>query len=88
MMDLSDGLKTDLQRICKASRCAAEIKMEKLPLSSAFKKVCLKYNWNKLEEAALGGEDYCLLLMADHKNLGQLLENYEKKISPKTVCHR
>src|SRR5690606_33980423 len=36
MMDVSDGLLIDLDRMCTASRCGAEVDIEALPLSGEF----------------------------------------------------
>lgn len=62
MMDVSDGLDSDLRRIMERSGCGAEVYLEKLPVAPALKRCCRKYGWNQEEVAAAGGEDYCLLI--------------------------
>jgi len=60
MIDLSDGLSTDLGHICQESRTGAEIWQEKIPRANIGKppeKV-------KIEFALDGGEDYELLFTA------------------------
>jgi thiamine-monophosphate kinase len=52
MMDLSDGLRADLARLCAASRCGAEIEVDALPGDTPLA-------WR-----ACFGEDYELLLTA------------------------
>lgn len=53
-MDLSDGLSSDLRRICEASGVGAEIESRALPIALGA----------TLEEALHGGEDYELLFTA------------------------
>ncbi|HUP67669.1 MAG TPA: thiamine-phosphate kinase, partial [Sphingomicrobium sp.] len=63
MIDVSDGLLLDAWRIAQASRCAVEIDLDALPLTSAF----LAIRGGGLDErlfAATGGDDYALLLAA------------------------
>jgi thiamine-monophosphate kinase len=60
MMDVSDGLLMDLQRLCAASGCGAEIDLDSLPLSSAFVAERGKHRAARLF-AATGGDDYALL---------------------------
>jgi thiamine-monophosphate kinase len=60
MMDVSDGLLIDCLRLAQASRCAAEIDMDALPLSTAF----IAERGDHLDArlfAATGGDDYALL---------------------------
>jgi thiamine-monophosphate kinase len=56
-MDLSDGLSTDLARLCTESGIAAEVDSAALPLASGA----------SLEQALNGGEDYELLFTASAK---------------------
>lgn len=60
MMDVSDGLLLDLNRICAASRCGAEIDLDALPLSRAFVAERAQDRGARLF-AATGGDDYALL---------------------------
>jgi thiamine-monophosphate kinase len=60
MMDVSDGLLFDARRLAEASRCAAMIELDRLPLSSAF----VAERGQDLAArlfAATGGDDYALL---------------------------
>ena len=60
MMDISDGLLIDCLRLAQASRCAAEIEMDALPLSTAY----IAERGDHLDArlfAATGGDDYALL---------------------------
>ena len=61
MMDVSDGLLLDLQRLCEASSCGAEIDLDALPLSSAFIAERGQDREARLF-AATGGDDYALLV--------------------------
>ena len=60
MMDLSDGLSTDLQRLCAASRVGARIETEKIP-SVRLPKHGRGGIMVPLELALHGGDDYELL---------------------------
>ncbi len=55
MMDLSDGLSTDLERLCKSSGVGALIEAEKLPVSSSIARA------EGVKLALHGGDDYELL---------------------------
>jgi thiamine-monophosphate kinase len=60
MMDVSDGLLLDAQRLSQASRCRARIHLDALPLSGAF----IEARGDSLRSrlfAATGGDDYALL---------------------------
>lgn len=62
MIDLSDGLLSDLGHICKESRVGALLFRSKIPLSSELKVLASRANFNALDLALSGGEDYLLLL--------------------------
>lgn len=71
MMDVSDGLLLDLSRLCAASRCAAGIDLDALPLSRAYVAESGADRRARLR-AATGGDDYALLaaIPADFDPLG------------------
>jgi thiamine-monophosphate kinase len=60
MMDLSDGLSSDLRRLCEASRVGAVIKSENLP-AVRVTKLERHRRVDPLELALHGGDDYELL---------------------------
>jgi thiamine-monophosphate kinase len=62
MMDVSDGIDSDIRRIMEQSRCGAAVDLDSLPLSRPLKRVAKKRGWDARELAAAGGEDYCLLV--------------------------
>ena len=61
MMDISDGIASDLRHILKASGVGAIVYTTAIPLSAELREVCDKYGWDALELALTGGEDYELL---------------------------
>ncbi len=69
-MDLSDGLATDLPRLCRASGCSAELHLEKLPLSPALRACCQILGLDAPALALTGGEDYQLLVTVPEDHWG------------------
>lgn len=70
MMDLSDGLSTDLPRLCKASGVGARIDANSLPVSLLAKSA-------DAQELALdGGDDYELLFTVSASNAGRIPRNF------------
>ena len=61
MMDISDGIASDLRHILKASGAGAEIRTADIPLSDELRQVCARQGWDALDLALTGGEDYELL---------------------------
>ena len=61
MMDISDGIGSDLGHILEASGCGARIDVAALPLSPALQRVCARQGWDAAALAIGGGEDYELL---------------------------
>jgi thiamine-monophosphate kinase len=65
MMDLSDGLASDIRHVCSASDCGVDIDLSSIPISDETKKVA-SFLEDPVEQYALrGGEDYELLFAAD-----------------------
>ena len=61
MMDISDGIGSDLKQILEASGLGAVIDVPALPLSPALRRVCARLGWDAAALATGGGEDYELL---------------------------
>lgn len=64
MMDVSDGIASDLRHILKASGVGASVDLDSLPMADELRSVCLKYGQDAHKLAASGGEDYELLFTA------------------------
>jgi thiamine-monophosphate kinase len=75
MIDVSDGLLQDLGHICDASGVGAEIWLDKLPLSRAYRAMAGK---DGAQHALSGGEDYELLFCARRRD-GIRLQNLSKR---------
>jgi thiamine-monophosphate kinase len=71
MMDLSDGLSSDLTRLCKASGVGARVESERLPrVSIPGKDANKKFRATQL--ALDGGDDYELLFTVAPENLSRM----------------
>jgi len=69
MIDVSDGLLSDLGHICKESGVGAMLLRRKIPLSSELKLLASRVGFNPLTLALSGGEDYHLLLTVPEVNI-------------------
>ena len=75
MMDLSDGLSSDLARLCAASRVGACIRSERVPqirLSAIQTRVLVNMRLNFHDLALHGGDDYELLFTVPKKLVSRL----------------
>lgn len=64
MMDVSDGLSSELLHICKQSNCGCRIYEDRLPLDYQTAAAAEEFNLNVTTCALNGGEDYELLFTA------------------------
>lgn len=61
MIDISDGLSSEIMHICKQSAVGCNLYEDKLPLDPQFINVCEEFNIDSTTIALNGGEDYELL---------------------------
>ena len=81
MMDVSDGIASDLKHILKASRLKGSIELEHVPMSDELIRQSEGHQWNPLELAVSGGEDYVLLLTVDKNEYEALEGKFRKEFS-------
>ena len=62
MMDISDGLIGDLERICLASGVSARVSASKVPLSDAARETCER-DPRLMKVVLTGGDDYQALVV-------------------------
>jgi thiamine-monophosphate kinase len=69
VMDVSDGLSRDLERLCRRSGCGAELVATALGPPPGAASLARALGWDPLDLALAGGEDYVLLfaLPADRR---------------------
>lgn len=61
MMDISDGLSSELLHICKRSNCGCRIYEDRIPIDYETAKLAEEFNMNLVTAALNGGEDYELV---------------------------
>ena len=77
MIDISDGLSSEIIHLCKNSEQGCIIYEEKLPISQETVDVCKEFKLEASTIALSGGEDYELLFTIDSKDLKKIEENKE-----------
>lgn len=61
MIDLSDGLASDLRQICRSSKCGARIYLERIPIARQTTDLAEEMHIDPVIAALNGGEDHELL---------------------------
>lgn len=83
MMDISDGLSSELLHICRQSHCGCRIYEKNIPIDYQTAVTAEDFNMNVTTCAMNGGEDYELLFtcsIGDHEKLNALEDKGIKQI--------
>ena len=75
MMDISDGLSSELLHICKASNCGCRLYEQRIPIDYQTAVTAEEFNLNVYTCALNGGEDYELLFtvpLTDHDRVAAM----------------
>ncbi len=80
MIDISDGLSSELIHICKQSDVGCQIEEDDLPISKETYNQALEFNLGPTTCALSGGEDYELLFTIDPEHKKAIDEHYDISI--------
>jgi len=75
MIDISDGLSSEIIHICKSSDVGCNLYEEKIPLDPQVISVCEEFNLDSTTIALSGGEDYELLFTIKTEDYPKLKAN-------------
>jgi len=88
MMDLSDGLATDLAHICHESCAGAVIYSDLLPVSQSLKNTARLLGRDHFQWILAGGEDYELIFTAPDEHTGRIVHLAESgKVTLTQIGH-
>ena len=80
MIDISDGLSSEILHICKQSNLGCVLYEGKIPIHEEMKKAAYKFEIDPTACALSGGEDYELLFTIHPSNYEKLLLNVQVSV--------
>jgi thiamine-monophosphate kinase len=80
MIDISDGLSSEITHLCKQSNCGARLYESKIPIHSDTFELGVNMNLDIISVLMNGGEDYELLFTVSQKDYEQLKEESDISI--------
>ena len=75
MIDISDGLSSEVIHLCKKSKTGVDLFENKIPLDPQVISTCEEFNIDSTTIALSGGEDYELLMTIDQKDYNKIKGN-------------
>ena len=75
MIDISDGLSSEVMHLCKQSGIGCRVYEDKIPLDPQFISVCEEFNLDSTTIALSGGEDYELLFTIKQTDFDKIKGN-------------
>jgi thiamine-monophosphate kinase len=79
MIDVSDGLSSDIGHIAEESNVGIRLYSEKIPVSNNLEKFCTRFDFDPVEYALAGGEDYTLLCTISPDRVDHIAANYLRR---------
>ncbi len=75
MIDISDGLSSEILHLCKQSHVGCKLFEDKIPLDQQVISACEEFNLNSTTIALSGGEDYELLMTISQNDYDKIKGN-------------
>jgi thiamine-monophosphate kinase len=75
MIDISDGLSSEILHICKESKVGCDLYEDKIPLDQQVITTCEEFNMDSTTVALSGGEDYELLFTISQEDFPKIKAN-------------
>lgn len=75
MIDISDGLSSEIMHLCKQSKVGCDLYENKIPLDPQVISTCEEFDIDSTTVALNGGEDYELLMTIDQKDFPKIKGN-------------
>ena len=75
MIDISDGLSSEILHLCEASKVGCSLYEEKIPIAEETYNMALKFNLDPTTCALSGGEDYELLFTISQDDYEKIKNN-------------
>ncbi|MFN9111841.1 MAG: thiamine-phosphate kinase, partial [Bacteroidota bacterium] len=75
MIDISDGLSSEIFHICNQSKVGCNLYEEKIPIDPQLISTCEEFNIDSTTVAINGGEDYELLFTIDMNDFDKIKGN-------------
>ncbi len=77
MIDISDGIASDLKHVVQSSKVAAEVQLNHVPMSYALNEIAVAFEVDPFNYALIGGEDYELLFTVAAKEADDIKAGYK-----------
>jgi len=75
MIDISDGLSSEILHLCKQSNTGCQVYEDKIPLDQQVISTCEEFNMDSTTIALSGGEDYELLFTVSQEDFPKIKAN-------------
>ncbi|MFQ5601802.1 MAG: thiamine-phosphate kinase [bacterium] len=79
MIDISDGLASEINHLCRLSEVGAVINETELPLNEEVKQIAKTFGQKALDYGLYGGEDFELLFTAPREDRNEILNACQQK---------